>query len=131
SGVHIVASGGYYPQLTYPPEVTQQSEDELAQGLVRDARKYRWGALGEIGVSEEITADERKVLRVVAKTQALTGLPIFTHNSHAGCKKCALEQLDIFEKAGISMRNLCIGHLSDITDDPDAETHKAIAKRGA
>lgn len=131
SGVHIVASGGYYLQLTYPPDVSQKSEDELADGLARDAAKYRWGALGEIGVSEEITPDERKVLRVVAKTQARTGLPIFTHNSHAGCKKCALEQIDILEKAGVSMRNLCIGHLSDIRDDPDADTHKEIARRGA
>jgi phosphotriesterase-related protein len=131
SGVHVVASGGYYLQLTYPPEVSQKSEDELVEGLVRDAEKYRWGAYGEIGVSEEITNDERKVLRVVAKTQQRNGLPIFTHNPHSGCKKCALEQLDILEKTGVNLRNLAIGHLSDITDDPNAETHKEIAKRGA
>ena len=53
SGVHVVASGGYYLQLTYPPEVSQKSEDELVEGLVRDAEKYRWGAFGEIGVSEK------------------------------------------------------------------------------
>jgi phosphotriesterase-related protein len=131
SGVHVVASGGYYLQLTYPPEISQKSEDELVEGLVRDAEKYRWGAYGEIGVSEEITNDERKVLRVMAKTQQRNGLPIFTHNPHTGCKKCALEQLDILEKAGVNMRNLAIGHLSDISDDPNADSHKEIAKRGA
>src|SRR5262245_26423160 len=131
SGVHVVASGGYYLQLTYPPEVSQKSEDELVEGLVRDAEKYRWGAYGEIGVSDEITNDERKVLRVIAKTQQRNGLPIFTHNPHTGCKKCALEQIDILEKAGVNMRNLAIGHLSDIADDPNADTHKEIAKRGA
>ena len=131
SGVHVVASGGYYLQLTYPPEVSQKAEEELVNGLVRDAEKYRWGAYGEIGVSEEITTDERKVLRVMAKTQQRNGLPIFTHNPHSGCKKCALEQLDILEKTGVNMRNLCIGHLSDIADDPNADSLKEIARRGA
>jgi phosphotriesterase-related protein len=130
SGVHIVASGGYYLQTTYPPEVSTQSEDQLVEGLVRDAAAGRWGAFGEIGSSPEMTADERKVFRVIGKTQLRTALPIFTHTSHAGCKACALEQLDILEKVGVNPRNLCIGHLSDITDDPRAETHKAIAKRG-
>jgi len=131
SGVHIVASGGYYLQATYPAEVGAKSEEELVEGLVRDAAANRWGAFGEIGRSPEMTADERKVFRVIGRTQRRTALPIFTHTSHAGCKKCALEQLDILESAGTNPQNLCIGHLSDITDDPHAETHKAIAKRGA
>jgi phosphotriesterase-related protein len=131
SGVHIVASGGYYLQLTYPPDIAAKSEDQLVEGLVRDAAAERWGAFGEIGSSPEMTADERKVFRVIGKTQRRNALPIFTHTSHAGCKKCALEQLDILESVGTNPQNLCIGHLSDITDDPRAETHKAIAKRGA
>src|SRR5262245_47903245 len=131
SGVHIVASGGYYLQTTYPPEVQTLSEEQLVEGLVRDAAAERWGAFGEIGSSPEMTADERKVFRVIGKTHVRTAIPIFTHTSHAGCKACALEQLDILEGVGVTMRNLCIGHLSDITDDPKAETHKAIAKRGA
>jgi len=68
---------------------------------------------------------------VIAKSHQRNGLPIFTHNPHSGCKKCALEQLDILERTGVTMHNLCIGHLSDITDDPEALTHKEIAKRGA
>lgn len=131
SGVHIVASGGYYLQIMYPPEVATQSEDQLIDGLVQDAAAKRWGAFGEIGSSEEMTADERKVFRVIGKTQARTGLPVFTHTSHAGCRKCALEQLDILESTGANPKSLCIGHLSDITDDPKAETHKEIARRGA
>src|SRR6266852_3557190 len=131
SGVHIVASGGYYLQATYPVEVGAKSEEELVEGLVRDAAANRWGAFGEIGSSPEMTADERKVFRVMGKTQVRTALPIFTHTSHAGCKKCALEQLEILESVGANPRNFCIGHLSDITDDPRAETHKEIARRGA
>ena len=131
AGVHVVASGGYYLQTTYPPEVSSQSEDELVDGLVRDAAKYRWGAFGEIGSSPEMTKDERKVFSVMAKAQKRTALPMFTHTSHAGCKACAMEQIDIIETAGCNLRSICIGHLSDITDDLQAVTHKAIAKRGA
>jgi phosphotriesterase-related protein len=131
SGVHVVASGGYYLQRMYPPEVGSQSEDQLIDGLVQEASAKRWGALGEIGSSEEMTADERKVFHVIGKTHVRTGLPVFTHTSHAGCKKCALDQLEILESTGANLGNICIGHLSDITDDPKAETHKEIARRGA
>jgi phosphotriesterase-related protein len=44
---------------------------------------------------------------------------------------CDLEQLDIIESMRVDPRLVSIGHVSDITDDPKAETHKAIAKRGA
>ena len=131
AGVHVVASGGYYLQTTYPPEVSTQSEEQLVEGLVRDAAKYRWGAFGEIGSSPEMTRDERKIFSVMAKAQIRTALPLFTHTSHNGCKACAIDQLNIFEKAGCNLRSICIGHLSDISDDPQADTHKAIAKRGA
>ena len=131
AGVHVVASGGYYLQTTYPSEVSTQSEEQLVDDLVRDAARYRWGAFGEIGSSPEMTKDERKVFSVMGKAQIRTALPMFTHTSHNGCKACATAQLDILEQAGCSLKSICIGHLSDITDDPQGETHKAIAKRGA
>lgn len=130
TGLHVVASGGYYLQTTYPPEVATQSEEQLVDGLVRDAAKYRWGAFGEIGSSPTMTDDERKVFRVMAQAVKRTGLPLYSHTPHTGCKGCALEQLDIFQKAGVDMKKICIGHLSDITDDPNAETHKTVARAG-
>ena len=131
TGLHVVASGGYYLQTTYPPEVSSQSEEQLVEGLVRDAAKYRWGAFGEIGSSPTMTDDERKVFRVMAQAVKRTNLPLYSHTPHTGCKGCALEQLEIFTKAGVDMKKICIGHLSDIGDDPNAETHKTIAKSGA
>ena len=60
-----------------------------------------------------------------------TGLPIFTHTPHEGCRQCALEQLEVIESMGVNPRLICIGHLADITDDPSAELHKQLAGRGA
>ena len=128
----IVAAGGYYLHATYPPEVAEKSEDELARKLMSDAAAQRWGAMGEIGVSQHpMYPDEKKVLRAVCKTNLQTGLPIFTHNPHNGCSACAVEQMDTIESMGVNPAHVCIGHLADITDDPKAETHKSLAKRGA
>ena len=98
---------------------------------VRDARAQRWGAIGELGSGMEMHADERKVFRAMAKVHLRTGLPIFTHMPHEGCKRCGMVQLELFESRGVNPRTVCIGHLSDIRDDPKAETQIAIAKRGA
>lgn len=131
SGVPIVASGGLYLQADYPPDVATKTDNELADEFVRDAHAERWGAFGEIGSSLEMSTDERKVFIAISKAHLRTNLPIFTHTPHQGCQKCALDQLDIFTSQGVDPRRICIGHLSDITDDPQAETPKAIAKRGA
>lgn len=131
SKVHIVAAGGFWQQPAYPPEIARQTEDEIAEGLLRDAAAERWGALGEIGSSMTMHADERKVLRACCKAHLKTGLPLFTHMPHQGCRPCGPEQLDIIESMGVDPRLVCIGHLSDITDDPKAEIHKGLAKRGA
>jgi phosphotriesterase-related protein len=130
SGVNVVMGGGYF-LAPYPKDVIQRCEDEIADHLSQDANNQRWGALGEIGSSMEMHPDERKMHRAVAKAHLRTGLPIFTHTPHESCAKCALEQMDIHESLGVDPQKLCIGHLGDILDDPKAETHKSIAKRGA
>jgi phosphotriesterase-related protein len=132
SGFPIVIAGGYYLHATYPPEVAEKTEDQLVEKLMKDAAAQRWGALGEIGVSQHpMFPDEQKVLRAVCKTNLQTGLPIFTHNPHTGCGPCGLEQLDAIESMKVDPAHVCIGHMADLTDDPKAETQKAIAKRGA
>ena len=75
--------------------------------------------------------DERKVLRASCLVHQRTGLPLFTHTPHDGCSSCAIEQLDIIEEMGVDPRLVCIGHLADIRDDPGAEVHIALARRGA
>jgi phosphotriesterase-related protein len=131
SGMHIVLAGGLWTQPNYPPEIAQKTEDQVAEDFLRDANAERWGAIGEIGSSMTMHPDERKVLRASCKAHLRTLLPLFTHTPHEGCRTCALEQLDIIESMGVNPRLVCIGHLADIRDDPRAETHKALAKRGA
>jgi phosphotriesterase-related protein len=127
SGMPIVASGGYYIDPFYPPEVRNGTEDEIAESLAAAAAAERWGAFGEIGSSEEITADERKVFRAVGKAHLATNLPIYTHTAN-GLE--AEAQLDIFDSLGVSPDRVVIGHVGGL-EDPDATVHRAIAARGA
>jgi predicted metal-dependent phosphotriesterase family hydrolase len=130
ASMSIVLSDALWTQPAYPPDIPGKTEDQIAEDFLRDAKAQRWGALGEVGSSMPMHADERKVFRAVAKVHLRTGLPIFTHTPHEGCKTCGKEQLDIFESMGVNPHIVCIGHLSDIRDDPKAETQIAIAKRG-
>ena len=129
--VHIVVASGLWTQPRYPPDIAGKTEDQIAQDFIRDASAERWGAIGEIGSSLSMHPDERKVLRASCQVHLRTGLPLFTHTPHEGCRQCAFEQLDIIESMGVDPRLVCIGHLADITDDPSAELHKQLAARGA
>jgi phosphotriesterase-related protein len=132
SGMPIVASGGHYTQVSYPPEVSRMPEDELVEALVKEVGSGHLGAFGEIGSSKELTADERKVFRAVGKAHLRTRLPIITHtdNSKEDTGKAALEQLDLLEAVGVKPEHVVIGHLDGL-NDPDVKVHREIAKRGA
>jgi phosphotriesterase-related protein len=134
--VHIVASGGYYMERTYPPELQTRSEDQIADDLVREAGANRYGAFGEIGENPNaaMSALERKVFRAVGKAHVRSNIPIFTHNAYGTGpnvpKDAGLRQLDVLESAGVKPEHIAIGHTCCL-DDPEADIIKQIAKRGA
>jgi phosphotriesterase-related protein len=128
SGIPIVAGGGFYSQPFYPKEISTMSEEQILKALIKQADDDTLGVFGEIGSWDEITADERKVFRAVGRAHVATNLPIFTHTGIPG--KSALEQLDIFEDAGVKPEHVVIGHLGNLVD-PNVYVHKAICRRGA
>ena len=136
TSVRLVACGGLYMERTYPAGIAAQPEDVIADGLVREARAERYGALGEIGETPNaaMSAVERKVFRAVGRAHLRTNLPIFTHNAYGTGpnvpRDAALRQLDAFESVGVDPRRVAIGHTCCL-DDPKAEVISALAKRGA
>jgi len=139
SGVAIVASGGYYMQRTYPPEIASKSAEQIADELVREAKEQRLGAFGEIGQQGGVmTDDEKKMFQAIAKAQVRSHLPIFTHNAYTGTRQVAtpvptdtaLRQLDVLEQHGARPEHIAIGHVCCL-DEPSAATAIQIAKRGA
>jgi phosphotriesterase-related protein len=136
TGMLIVASGGFYMERTYPPSLAGQTDDQIADGLVRDARDQRLGAFGEIGEDPDAAMSplEEKIFRAVGKAHLRTNLPIFTHNAYGTGpnvpKDAGLRQLDVLESVGVAPSRIAIGHTCCL-DDPDADVIKALAKRGA
>ena len=135
--VHVVASGGYYMERYYPPEIATTSEDQIAEDLAAEAGRDRLGAFGEIGQDSnaaEMTADELKVFRAIGKAHLATGLPIFTHNAYGTGENvrpdAGLTQLDVLESVGVSPAHIVIGHACCL-DDPSASVLIEIAERGA
>jgi phosphotriesterase-related protein len=136
TGMPVVASGGYYMERVYPPEVAAKSDDQLAAELAEEAAANRFGAFGEIGENPDrpMSALEQKVFRAIGKAHVKTNLPIFTHNAYGTGpnvpKDAGLHQLDVLESVGVKPQHIVIGH-SCCLDDPSAAVLKAIAKRGA
>jgi predicted metal-dependent phosphotriesterase family hydrolase len=128
SGVPIVIGGGFYAQPWYPKEISTMSEDQLLKALIKQADDDVVGAFGEIGSWDEISKDERKVFRAVGRAHVATNIPIFTHTGIPG--KSALEQLDIFEDAGVDPRRVVIGHMGNLVDS-NVYVHKQLCRRGA
>ena len=131
SGMLIVASGGLHSKEGYPADTFQKTEEQIAEDFYKLATAERWGAIGEMGTGTAVPMDaqERKVLHAAARLHARTGLSIITHVSD-GCAQCALDQVDLFESAGVNLDHVVIGHLNDIKDQPTAAP-LTIAKRGA
>jgi phosphotriesterase-related protein len=136
-GMPIVACTGYYMQSAYPKEILGQSEDQIAEDLVQEARRDGLGAFGEIGQmadSAALTPDELKVFRAVGKAHLRTNLSVFTHTPYGTGpnvpRESGLRQLDAFESVGVKPERVAIGHVCCL-DDPKADIMKQIAKRGA
>ena len=140
TGLHVVASGGYYLRNTYPAEISTMTEDQIAARLVAEANAGRFGAYGEIGYMagrSEFFADEIKVFRAVGLAHLENNLPIFTHNSYGSGpdadlvpREMALRQLDVFESVGVDPGRIALGHM-DSLPGTDADIINALAERGA
>jgi phosphotriesterase-related protein len=137
TGMPIVACTGYYMQSAYPKEILGQSEDQIAEDLVEEARRDGLGAFGEIGQTADsatLTPDELKVFRAVGKAHLRTNLSVFTHTPYGTGthvpRESGLRQLDAFESVGVRPERVAIGHVCCL-DDPGADIMKQIAKRGA
>ena len=131
-GLNIIAGSGYYTQDTNPKDMNQKKVEEIAREIINDIKKgisgtdVRAGVIGEIGTSEEIHPNEKKVLIASAKAQSETGVAIITHTYPWGKK--GLEAINILEKNGANINKVSISHI-DV--EIDIEYCKKIMDSGA
>ncbi len=118
SGVNILVSSGIYcNEETFlqgkKPEILagffiEECQKGIAGTNVKPAiLKCATGGLGVTNVNEML-------LTTMAITQKETGLPLYCHNEHD--LKTPYKQLEIFEKNGVNLEKVIIGHCSDTQD---------------
>jgi phosphotriesterase-related protein len=133
AGIHVVQGTGQYLGPTHERWVADASDAELVGRLVADAATgldgtdIRAGIYGEIGTSDPVRPDERRVLRATAGAARETGLAISVHLHPWGHEGSTV--LDELMHAGADAERVILGHVTTAIDQPDIL--QALADRGA
>jgi phosphotriesterase-related protein len=137
TGINIIASAGYYIELSHPARLRTMSADDIADEIVRDVvegaqgTNIKAGSLGEIGIDVEFTAQEQKNLRAAAKASARTQVPLTIHTPGGSTKSHEYRRriLDMVEEEGADIRHTIMEHVYIRPSDFDSQLE--IAARGA
>ncbi len=129
SGVNILVSSGMY--ITDEHFMSRWKHEKLAEYFIHECKH----GIGETDVkpailkcaigNDGITPACRLKLEAMSIVQRETGLPIYSHNTHS--IKSAYGQLELFERMGVDLGKVIIGHCSDTSD---TEYLTDIAKSG-
>lgn len=122
TGVHIIATTGFYVDACLPPLVDSRSVIQLADGLLRELEQgvgstgIRPGLLKVATSTSRIEGREEKALQAVARAQTRTGRAITTHTPNARNPEMAGGNmgeafLSFFEAYGVHPHRLIIGHV--------------------
>ena len=114
--VNVIMGTGYYVHLTHPPDMTDRSQEALAEEMSReivegiDATGVRCGIIGEIGC-EMLTDNELKVVRAAARAQRMTGAMISIHTMfvYSG-REAGLRIAQELETAGADLSRVILCH---------------------
>jgi len=146
TGVHIIASTGFYIAEALDAQTRSRSAKSLADQMVEeitdgiDNTGIKAGIIGEIGAPGEFDSYEEKILQAAAYAQKRTGAAISLHTCcpnqmHASKRKASwkqrvMEVLDYLEQNGADITRVMVGH-ADTTVEFDINDHRQILKRGA
>ena len=116
TGLNVIMGAGYYTGASHPPELATKTEEEIAQGIVRDIMVgvgdtgIRAGIIGEVGCSTPLQEGERKVLRASAIAQRRTGVAINIHPPMFD-ENLVFEVIKILDDAGADLSRTVISHI--------------------
>ena len=127
TGIHVVATSGYYVESCHPAFVAEADIAELEDALVRemtegaDGTNIRPGLL-KAATSRPLIEDvEERCTRAVARAHHRTGAAITTHTSggirfHIDGGNAGDQFLRIFEEEGVDPNRVIIGHCDENAD---------------
>jgi predicted metal-dependent phosphotriesterase family hydrolase len=139
SGLHIVATSGYYVEACLPADSHRLDVEALTERLVREATAGADGTPIRPGVLKSaisrpvIEGAEARCARAVARAHRVTGLPITTHTSATARFEIpggtiGAAHLDLFEAEGVRADAVIVGH---VDENPDLRHLDALCARGA
>lgn len=120
TGVHIIVGCGYYTHDTHPPAMNEWSAEHMARALINeltvgiDGTTIRAGVIGEIGVSDPIHPNERKVLIASALAFQETSAPIQVHIDPWG--QTGIDAADLLLHHGVDPGKIAICHADILLD---------------
>lgn len=138
SGVHIVATAGFYTEPTIPLFVSEWSVEKLADHISREIEAgvgqsgHRCGVLKSAINRARVEGIELKVLKAVAIAQRRTGAAITTHTTGNRRQEVpggnvAVHQLEILKAEGVDPSRLIVGH---VDERPDIDVLSLLAAEG-
>lgn len=130
SGVNIFCATGFYADDR--PFFRGASDESMLEYLLDEITNGIQGtsihpAVIKCATTEKgVTAHNERQLLACAKAQLASGLPLFTHTYPHN--ESGIKQQDIFERAGVDLSQVVIGHCGDTNDIAYLER---ILKRGS
>ncbi len=142
SGIHIVAPTGVHLEKYYPPGHWSgtYSVEEMAGLFIADIQEgidagdyggpllrrtsHRAGVIKVASGKDALTAREEKIFHAAAQAHLATGCPILTHTEQG---TAALEQVALFQQAGVHLDHIVLSHL-DRRNDPTY--HREVLSTG-
>lgn len=133
SGLNIVMGAGFYLEHTHPGWLRDMDVEAVTDLIIADvgggpeSPEVVAGIIGEIGVSRDFTAEERKSLTAAARASARTGVPLMVHLP--GWERLAHQVLDVVEAEGADPGHTVLCHMNPSHADLAYQT--SLARRGA
>jgi phosphotriesterase-related protein len=127
SGIHIVATAGFYTWPFIPRQVDERSITQLADELIVELTEEADGAEATAGILksaihfDRIGGVEEKCLRAVARASLATGAAITTHTNGKRHQEIpggniGMQHVRILREEGVSMDRLVVGHTDEHAD---------------
>ena len=112
--LNIIMGSGYYVAFSHPPDMSEKTEEEIAEEIIKDVKEgtgntgIKAGIIGEIGISDlKENPNEEKSLRAAIWAQKETGAPLTIHPPFT--KQCE-KIIEILEEEGADLGRVIMCH---------------------
>jgi phosphotriesterase-related protein len=130
TGLHVVASTGFYREESHPEDVIEADIETIAKVMIKEIEEsiedvdFKAGLIGEVGTTEfGTTIQEEKTLRASARAQLATGVTVSVHTM-GGAE--AIRAIEILTQEGVAPDRIMIDHI----DLDHVEHLRLVAERG-